>query len=155
MSDIDEAFRLFGTAVDANNLIKTIQGNLIQELDNEAYRIRALAPQKSGRLRNSIQLLADTSGSDLSVIFEMVNYGYYQAFGVDGRNGVSNPIRNLRSTQAQRTNPFGIETDTGTLGDFTYQHRKYGLPATLFFDYNQIETNIANMVERGFINILD
>ena len=147
---IDQAFDEFNSSLEN---IKNIGGTIYQDLDNLAYTIRQLAPYDKGRLRNSIQLLVEKDGSDLSVYFEMVNYGYYQAFGVNGRQGIREPIRELRSTNADRIAPYGVEEIEAT--PFTYNKRKFGLPATQFLNIQQTRDQVAAIVEQGFLNILD
>lgn len=147
MSNIDEAFREFSEMIDELSDLRSIAGNITQDLDNYAFGIRALAPQNLGRLRNSIQLLAATNGSNFEVTFEMVEYGLFQNFGV--KPDAQSPIRRLRSTSAERTQPY---VDEG-YGGYSYSNRQFGLPATRFFDIQQLRDDVAGIIENEINNI--
>ena len=130
-----------------------IAGNLTQELDNLAYQMRSLAPMQSGRLRNSIQLLADTTGTDLSVVLSMVEYGYYQNFGVNP--AAQTPFRTLSNTSAERRQPYGVDALEFTPFSYDTNERRFGLPATVFFDYEQLLEQVAFIAENGIVEVIN
>ena len=151
---LDEAYEEFSRIADTFSNPRYLAGELSQELDQLTYQMRRLAPVDSGRLKSSIALLAESTGQDLSVVLEMLEYGYYQNFGVDGVEGIRE-IRPLASTTASRRNPYGVDTPQGRIGDFEYNNRRYGLPATVFFDYDTLRDQIATIVEADLQNIVN
>jgi hypothetical protein len=132
---------------------KSIAGDLTRDLDNIAYRLRTLAPQDSGRLRSSIALLASGSTGDVEVTLQMLDYGLYQNYGVGPQ--AKTPFNSLSSTNAPRRQPYGVTVSGVSLGDYMYESRNFGLPATVFFDYEQLLTEIAQLAENGIFDAIN
>ena len=148
---MDELIQDILTWSDKIGNARYIAGELSQGLDNIAYGIRQNAPQDTGALRNSIQLLAEESSEGLSVVFSMLNYGYYQNYGVKGTDGVNSPFNSLSSTNINRQQPFGLERPA--IGPFSFGTRKSGIPATPFFNYQQVQQQVNDLVNEKIQNI--
>jgi hypothetical protein len=151
---LEEAIEAFSNIASTYADPKSIAGDLTRDLDNIAYRLRTLAPQDSGRLRSSIALLASGSTGDVEVILQMLDYGLYQNYGVNGSEGIRE-IRPLSSTNAPRREPYGVTVANSTLGSYEYSNRRYGLPATVFFDYEQLLNEIAVLAENGIFEAIN
>jgi hypothetical protein len=150
---LEEAFDQFAAFTDALGNGTYLGGEMSQELDNLAYQMRRLAPMDRGRLRNSIALLADSTGADLSVVLELVEYGLYQNYGVSPN--ARSPFRTLDSTMADRRQPYGVTVENVSLGDYSYSNRNFGLPATVFFDYETLLDQVATIVENTTIEVIE
>ena len=146
---LDEAYEQFSTMADRLSNPRYIAGQMSQELDQIVYRMRQLAPQDSGRLRSSIALLSDSTGQDLSVALSMLDYGFYQNFGV--KPTAQSPFRNLSSTMAERRQPYAVPPLTA----FEYSNRRFGLPATVFFDLDELRDQVAFIAENNIQEIVD
>ena len=149
---LDEAFADFTRLAQAYSNPEYIAGSLVNDLDNLAYQMRRLAPQKSGRLRSSIALRAEGSPGQLGVILQMLDYGLYQNFGVGPR--ARQPFNTLSGTNAPRRQPYGVDVEDQSFGNYQYRDgRRFGLPATVFFDYEQLLNEIATLTEEGFFDV--
>lgn len=146
---LDEAYEEFSRVADRWSNPQYIAGQMSQELDQLVFRMRQLAPQKSGRLRSSIALLSESTGKDLSVALSMLDYGFYQNFGV--KPTAQSPFRNLSSTMAERRQPYAVPPFTA----FEYRNRRFGLPATVFFDLDELRDQIAFIAENNIQEIVD
>ena len=152
---LDEAFEAFNDIAQRYATPKAIAGELTQDLDNLAYQIRRLAPQDTGRLRSSIALRAAGATGDVSVVLQMLDYGLYQNFGVNASDGVR-PFTSLTSTSAPRRDPYGVTAEGQRYGDYSYnQPRRYGLPATVFFDVETLLNEIATLAEEGVFEAIN
>ena len=84
---------------------------------------RRLAPIDTGRLRNSIRIVA--SGGNYGI--SMLNYGWFNLYGV--RPAARTPFNTLSNPLAPRRQPM----PSLLKGDFyQYSNRRFGLPATVF-----------------------
>ena len=151
--NLDEAYEEFSRIADRWENSAYLAGEMTYELDNLVFQMRSLAPVDRGRLKSSISLLAQGSSGDLSVVLSMLDYGYYQNFGV--KPSAQSPINRLSSTMAERRQPYGVPTPSGVIGDFSYSNRRFGLPATVFFDYNELRDQIAIIAESNILEIIN
>ena len=84
----------------------------------------------------------------------MLDYGFYQNFGVDGTEGVNGPpFRNLEYGSTDRRTPYGVDEVTET--PFSYSNRRFGLPATVFFDLDELRDQVAFIAENNIQEIAD
>ena len=148
---LDEAYDAFSEMADRLSNPRYIAGQMSQELDQVVYRMRQLAPQDSGKLRSSIALLSESTGQNLSVALSMLDYGFYQNFGV--KPNAQTPFNALSDTMAQRRQPYGVDEVTET--PFSYSNRTYGLPATVFFDLDELRDQVAFIAENNIQEIVD
>ena len=120
--------------------------NLDRELQALATEIitemRAMAPKDTGDLQKSIKFQLDR----YSFRLEMLNYGAFQNYGVSGTNGVRTPF-NLSDSdfRGEVKTPFGISTPISD-GDFNYRSRKFGIPSRQFYDLEQIQNRLGELV---------
>ena len=124
--------------------------NLDRELQALATEIvtemRTLAPKDTGDLQKSIKFQLDR----YSFRLEMLNYGAFQNYGVSGTNGVRTPF-NLSDSdfRGEVKAPFGI-TDPISDGDFNYTSRRFGIPSRQFYDLEQIQNRLEELVLSTF-----
>ena len=150
---LEQAYQQFSDMADRLSNPRYIAGQMSQELDQLVYQMRKLAPQDSGKLRSSIALLSDSSGQDLSIALSMLDYGFYQNFGVDGTDGVNGPpFRNLSYGSNDRRTPYGAPPEVKA---FEYSNRTFGLPATVFFDLDELREQVAFIAENNIQEIVD
>lgn len=152
---IDEAFDFFNAVADEFANPKAIAGGLTRDLDALVYQMRRLAPVKSGRLKSSIALTAQGRTGELNVVLQMLEYGLYQNYGVNGTQGVHSPFRPSSVGNLDRRQPYGVAVEGSTLGDYMYSHRNFGVPATVFFDYNELLNQIAILAEEGIFEAIN
>lgn len=116
--------------------------NLDRELNILATKIvdemRADAPKDTGALKRSIKLNLDRYGFQI----EMLNYGFFNNYGV---GPTARTPFNRRPTGGTPQQPFGV-TEPLTLGNYEYQNRKFGLPARPFFDLEEIQNRLIDVV---------
>ena len=149
--NLEEAFNEFNRIAERYSNPQAIAGSLVEDLDNLAYQMRRLAPVDSGRLRSSIALTAQGSTDEFNVVLQMLDYGLYQNFGVGPR--ARSPFNTLSGTTAERRQPYGVEVGDTSLGNYMYNHRNFGLPATVFFDYETLLNQVTTIVEQGFFDV--
>jgi hypothetical protein len=105
---------------------------------------KRLAPVDSGRLRQSIKIVA--SGGNYGI--SMLNYGWFNLYGV--RPTARTPF-NVISVSTPRRQPM----PSLLKGDFyQYSSRQFGLPATLFMPQLQSEQSFSEFVDEIF-NIIE
>lgn len=150
---LDQAFDYFNAVAQDFANPKAIAGNLTRDLDNLAYQMRRLAPIDSGRLRSSIALTAKGRSGQLDVVLQMLDYGLYQNYGVGPT--AQSPFRASSAGNTDRRQPYGVVVEGSTLGDYMYSHRNFGLPATVFFDYNELLNQIAILAEEGIFEAIN
>ena len=105
---------------------------------------RRLAPVDSGRLRQSIRIVA--SGGNYGI--SMVDYGWFNLYGV--RPNARTPFNAISvSTPRRQPRPSLLK------GDFyQYSNRRFGLPATVFIPQLQSEQSLSEFVDEIF-NIIE
>ena len=105
---------------------------------------RRLAPVDSGRLRQSIRIVA--SGGNYGI--SMVDYGWFNLYGV--RPNARTPFNAISvSTPRRQPRPSLLK------GNFyQYSNRQYGLPATVFMPQLQSEQSFSEFVDEIF-NIIE
>ena len=113
-------------------------------LESYVPRWRQLAPIDSGRLRQSIRVVAQGGQYGIS----MVDYGWFNLYGV--RPNASTPFNAISVTTPRRQpRPSLLK------GDFyQYSNRKFGLPATVFMPQLQSEESLSDFVDEIF-NIIE
>lgn len=113
-------------------------------LESYVPRWRQLAPIDSGRLRQSIRVVAQGGQYGIS----MVDYGWFNLYGV--RPNASTPFNAISVTTPRRQpRPSLLK------GDFyQYSNRKFGLPATVFMPELQSEESLSDFVDEIF-NIIE
>ncbi len=117
-------------ARDAEDLVN----NLIPTVNDIVNEIKAEAPDNKGDLIRSIKGVVQ--GDTAEII--MFDYGYYQNYGVSGTEdslGISIPS--------------GI---FGTPGPFSFQKRRYGLPATEWYDFETIKQRLIDAAQETLTN---
>lgn len=130
-----------------DNELLAIAGNIVNDL-------KAAAPQDSGDLKNSIQAVIQ----DNSIQIEMLVYGIFQNYGVDGMNQrVADDVPQFGiDPQPAAGSRFGFSGDYIAIGgDLPYGVRKSiyerGLRPQRWFDLEtlaeRITTEIANRTE--------
>ena len=113
-------------------------------LESYVPRWRQLAPIDSGRLRQSIRVVAQGGQYGIS----MVDYGWFNLYGV--RPNASTPFDAISVTTPRRQpRPSLLK------GDFyQYSNRRFGLPATVFMPQLQSEESLSDFVDEIF-NIIE
>ena len=113
-------------------------------LESYVPRWRQLAPIDSGRLRQSIRVVAQGGQYGIS----MVDYGWFNLYGV--RPNARTPFNAISVTTPRRQpRPSLLK------GDFyQYSNRKFGLPATVFMPELQSEESLSDFVDEIF-NIIE
>ena len=113
-------------------------------LESYVPRWRQLAPIDSGRLRQSIRVVAQGGQYGIS----MVDYGWFNLYGV--RPNARTPFNAISVTTPRRQpRPSLLK------GDFyQYSNRKFGLPATVFMPQLQSEESLSDFVDEIF-NIIE
>ena len=113
-------------------------------LESYVPRWRQLAPIDSGRLRQSIRIVAQGGQYGIS----MVDYGWFNLYGV--RPNASTPFNAISVTTPRRQpRPSLLK------GDFyQYSNRRFGLPATVFMPQLQSEESLSDFVDEIF-NIIE
>ena len=113
-------------------------------LESYVPRWRQLAPIDSGRLRQSIRVVAQGGQYGIS----MVDYGWFNLYGV--RPNASTPFNAISVTTPRRQpRPSLLK------GDFyQYSNRRFGLPATVFMPELQSEESLSDFVDEIF-NIIE
>ncbi len=102
---------------------------------------RRLAPIDTGRLKNSIRIVA--SGGNYGI--SMLNYGWFNLYGV--RPTARTPFNVLSNPLAPRRQPI----PSLIKGDFyQYSNRRFGLPATIFMPQLQSEESLSEFVDEIF-----
>lgn len=102
---------------------------------------RRLAPVDTGRLRQSIRIVA--SGGNYGI--SMLNYGWFNLYGV--RPAARTPFNTLSNPLAPRRQPI----PSLLKGDFyQYSNRRFGLPATIFMPQLQSEESLSEFVDEIF-----
>lgn len=105
---------------------------------------RRLAPIDSGRLRQSIRIVA--SGGNYGV--SMLDYGWFNLYGV--KPNARTPF-NAISVTTPRRQPI----PSLLKGSFyEYKSRRFGLPATIFMPQFQSEQSLSEFVDEIF-NIIE
>jgi hypothetical protein len=102
---------------------------------------RRLAPIDTGRLKNSIRIVA--SGGNYGI--SMLNYGWFNLYGV--RPNARTPFNVLSNPLTPRRQP------TPSLlkgGFYQYSNRRFGLPATVFMPQLQSEESLSEFVDEIF-----
>jgi len=105
---------------------------------------KRLAPVDSGRLKQSIRIVA--SGGNYGV--SMVDYGWFNLYGV--KPNARTPF-NAISVTTPRTQPVPSLLKGST---YQYSNRKYGLPATNFIPQLRDEQSLSDFVDEIF-NIIE
>lgn len=105
---------------------------------------KRLAPIDSGRLRQSIKIVAQGGNYGIS----MLDYGWFNLYGV--RPNARTPFNAISvSTPRRQPRPSLLK------GNFyQYSNRQYGLPATLFMPQLQSEQSFSEFVDEIF-NIIE
>ncbi len=105
---------------------------------------KRLAPVDSGRLRQSIRIVAQGGNYGIS----MVDYGWFNLYGV--RPNARTPFNAISvSTPRRQPRPSLLK------GDFyQYSNRRFGLPATVFIPQLQSEQSLSEFVDEIF-NIIE
>ena len=113
-------------------------------LESYVPRWRQLAPIDSGRLRQSIRVVAQGGQYGIS----MVDYGWFNLYGV--RPNARTPFNAISVTTPRRQpRPSLLK------GDFyQYSNRRFGLPATVFMPELQSEESLSDFVDEIF-NIIE
>ena len=105
---------------------------------------KRLAPIDSGRLRQSIKIVAQGGNYGIS----MLDYGWFNLYGV--RPNARTPFNAISvSTPRRQPRPSLLK------GKFyQYSNRQYGLPATVFMPQLQSEQSFSEFVDEIF-NIIE
>ncbi len=105
---------------------------------------KRLAPIDSGRLRQSIKIVAQGGNYGIS----MLDYGWFNLYGV--RPNARTPFNAISvSTPRRQPRPSLLK------GNFyQYSNRQYGLPATVFMPQLQSEQSFSEFVDEIF-NIIE
>ena len=147
---VDEFDRLlegFGEQLsNLNNDLLEIGGRIVNEM-------KSAAPSHTGALRNSIQAVVE----DNSLTLEMLAYGVFQNYGVDGMSRqVADPVPSFGVIQPRTGNRFGFSGDYEMIGgDLPIGARKkiyqLGLKPQRWFNLellsDQVEIEIANRID--------
>lgn len=135
----------------ADNLFFRL-GEQLEDLDIGLQRLatqivdemRRNVPIDKGNLKESIQVTMDRFGFQIS----MLEYGFYQNYGVkpdaNPSAGAHKPFGNEFGSIKQ---PFGVIVDDQVFGDFQYNNRRFGLPSRQFFDLDDYQERLIELVE--------
>jgi len=116
---------------------------VIQMLATEVVdEMRANVPVDTGDLRKSIKVTMDRYGFRLS----MLEYGFFQNYGVDPK---PRTLNNTTNSPTSPQNPFGV-TEPLAFGNYSYKSRKFGLASRQFFDLEDIQNRLIEVVEQTF-----
>ena len=115
-----------------------------QVLESYLPLLKRLAPIDSGRLRQSIKIVAQGGNYGIS----MLDYGWFNLYGV--RPNARTPFNAISvSTPRRQPRPSLLK------GNFyQYSNRQYGLPATVFMPQLQSEQSFSEFVDEIF-NIIE
>ncbi len=131
------------------------QTGIVDGLENLDRELQALAteivtemrrdvPKDDKDLMKSIKFQVDR----YSFRLEMLNYGAYQNYGVSGTEGGYNTEtqhKAFRNSFGGIKQPFGI-TKPVSDGPFNYRSKKYGIPSRQFYNLQQIQNRLENLV---------
>ncbi len=121
--------------------------SILTELGSEITEsMKRNVPVDTGALKQSIGYVVNGN----TIEFAMLEYGFFQNYGVNGTDGGYNPSsyhkpfgNEFGGITQPTVSPFGIGTG--------FRNRSFGLPARKFFDYddilNKITTGIASFTE--------
>ena len=115
-----------------------------QVLESYLPRWRQAAPVDSGRLRQSIRVIAQGGNYGIS----MLDYGWFNLYGV--KPNARTPF-NAISVSTPRTQPVPSLLKGST---YQYSNRRYGLPATNFMPQLRDEQSLSEFVDEIF-NIIE
>lgn len=115
-----------------------------QVLESYLPRWRQAAPVDSGRLRQSIRVIAQGGNYGIS----MLDYGWFNLYGV--KPNARTPF-NAISVSTPRTQPVPSLLKGST---YQYRNRRYGLPATNFMPQLRDEQSLSEFVDEIF-NIIE
>lgn len=125
-----------------DNTLLAIAGRVVEDL-------KAAAPQDSGALKNSIQAVVQ----DNSIQIEMLAYGIFQNYGVDGMNqAVARAVPSFGiAPQPAAGNKFGFSGDYEMIGGtlpFAVRKSIYerGLRPQNWFDLEVLSERITNEI---------
>ncbi len=132
-SNIAALFQLQNQLEDIDRVIQLFATEIVDEL-------REKAPKDTQALKKSIKFNATRFGFRL----EMLEYGFYQNYGVGPK--AKTPYNNKQTGGAPQQ-PYGV-TDPLTFGFYSYSDRKFGLPARPFFNLEDIQNRLVELVEQ-------
>jgi hypothetical protein len=135
------------------------QTGIVDGLENLDRELQALAteivtemrrdvPKNDKELMKSIKFQLDRYSFRLS----MLEYGFYQNFGVSGTDGGYNtetPHKAFGNSFGGIKQPFGISKPISD-GNFNYRSRKFGIPSRQFYDLEQIQNRLGQLVSDLF-----
>jgi len=102
---------------------------------------KTLAPRDTGRLKESIKIVASGGMYGIS----MNDYGWYNLYGV--KPNARTPFNTLSNPRAPRRQPMPSLLKGGF---YKYSNRQYGLPATIFMPQLQSEESFSRFVDEIF-----
>jgi len=143
LNDLGQAIESFG------------QGQLVNIVGQVIADMRAKAPIKTGALVRSMQA---TVNPDLSFSFYMLDYGFYQNYGVagfDANQAISTPQYGLGPDALAPRSGWGTEYAFRDRRDQNkkYNYNRYGIKAKEFFDIDDQRDFIVTEMQRYIDNI--
>ena len=128
LNEFEQQLEGFGQSLtDISAILLQIAGPIVDD-------IKSGAPVKDGYLKDSIKAKVQND----SVFIEMLDYGMFQNFGVNGKdeNALANEV------------PFGVSPRPSIWSFYQFKQRKFGLPPYKggFFDVDLITEIIADGV---------
>ena len=130
VAEFEARLGAFGESIQAleptlANIAELVEADLKSNLDRVLNR-------QTGDLHRSIR----TTATDDTLTISMLDYGFYNNFGVlptpSFRNGGGNPIK--------------IDFGTRNGDYFMYGNREFGLPSRQFFSYDNLQSQIAETI---------
>ena len=139
--DLDDMINEINAIAEGIEMAPDIVRQVLQEY---IPRWRQAAPVDSGRLRQSIRVIAQGGNYGIS----MLDYGWYNLYGV--KPNARTPF-NAISVNTPRTQPVPSLLKGST---YQYSNRRYGLPSTNFMPQFRDEQSLSEFVDEIF-NIIE
>lgn len=131
IKDFENQLEEFGlTLRKMDVLLLNVSGRIVD-------RMKQRAPIDTGELRRSIR--AEITKN--SVIFKMLVYGAYQNYGVRG-------TQDTRGKEVE----LGIEPRPEKEPFYQFKKRRFGLKSRNFFNFNEINNEIVDYIEKNLID---
>lgn len=139
--DILSDWLAFQDTIDSLDNIDIVLQDMATSIVDE---MRRDVPKDTGDLKKSIKVQMDRFGFRIS----MLEYGFFQNYGV---NPTPSTLRNTTQSPTNPVNPYGV-TEPLRFGDYEYKNRKFGLAARPFFNLEDIQNRLIEIVEQQIEN---
>ena len=137
VEEFERALEGLGNAIsNMDDILLAAGGRLVEQMKTNA-------PVDTTRLRDSIAAVVENN----SLKIKMLTYGAFQNYGVagtdeDSRYGVVDEVQ------------AGVLPPPLMSSKYQYKTKRYGIPATRFFDVTDMTDYLAEAIEENLINQL-